>query len=177
MKTLISQQDTHIIMADTKKSRYLLGYLRENPNCELSDLIENLFLSPSENDLNTLYKEAKKKRKEKRENEDLEYRTKWNISVVEIEFPNGEYDPANLAVDISISTPEGNKYIANFVTRKFLDYIFEKNRRTGECSSGTYFCMPGMVVLEEITQSSVKKTIEDLIQNREMEEYFRNYDA
>ena len=176
METLISSQNTHTNM-DTTKKKYLLSYLRENPKCGLSDEIKKYFAISLEYDLNTLWKKVKREREAKREEEDLEYRTKWGTGVTfEIEYPNEEYDPTNLAVDVSIIAQDGNAYIANFVTRKFIDYMFEKNIRTGECGNGIYFCMPGMVIVDEVTQLTVKKTIEDLIKNREMEEYFRNYD-
>ena len=82
-------------------------------------------------------------------------------------------DPTNEAVDVRLTAPDGEEYSANVTTRGFLDYMFEKNRRTGECAGGAYFCMPGMIIVREITEGTVRATIDDLIVNHEMDKYFR----
>lgn len=86
------------------------------------------------------------------------------------------FDPKNETVEVRLRTKDDRNYSANFTTKSFLDYMFEKNKRTGECANGTYFCMPNMILVEEITEQSVKKTIDDLINNLEMEIHFRKED-
>ena len=51
--------------------------------------------------------------------------------------------------------------------------MFEKNKKTGECANGTYFCIPQMVLVEEISEQNVRATIDDLINNLEIESYFK----
>lgn len=85
------------------------------------------------------------------------------------------FDPMNEAVDV-VLTMQGQEYYASFVTRKFIDRMFEKNRRTGECATGTYFCMPGMIVVDKINDQNIRATIDDLIANLEIAEYFRKID-
>ena len=77
------------------------------------------------------------------------------------------------AVEVILRTLAGQEYSANFTTRNFLDYLFEKNRRTGECASGTYFAMPSMILVERIDDTVIKETIDDMINNKEIEEYFK----
>lgn len=86
------------------------------------------------------------------------------------------YDTENEAVDVRIKARNGEEYSANFTTPRFLNYMFEKNKRTGECLSGTYFCMPGMIIVEKLTEDNLKRTIDDLINNFEIEEYFKKVD-
>lgn len=90
---------------------------------------------------------------------------KWDSSV--------PYNPKDDVVDVRIKTKTGEEYSADFITLKHLDYLFEKNKRTGECLDGTYFCMPGMIVIEEITDENVRRTVDDLVQNMEAPLYFR----
>ncbi|MBU2496621.1 MAG: hypothetical protein KJ767_01000 [Nanoarchaeota archaeon] len=99
---------------------------------------------------------------------DYEFRIDWTGSK--------PYDQENEAIDVRIKTGSGEEYSANFTTPKFLDYMFEKNGRTGECLSGTYFCMPGMIVVKKLTEDNIKRTIDDLIDNLEVEEYFKKID-
>lgn len=95
----------------------------------------------------------------------------------EIDIPDREkFDPSNEAVEVTLITKEGERYSVNFVTRGFVGYIFEKNKRTRECANGTYFCMPNMILVEQITGEKIKKTIDDLIKNLEIENYFKKVD-
>ena len=91
----------------------------------------------------------------------------------EIDIPDKKhFNPLNEAVDVTLITKQGEKYSANFITREFLDYIFDKNKKTKECANGTYFCMPNLIIVNEIGKESIKTTIDDLIKNQEIENYF-----
>jgi hypothetical protein len=95
----------------------------------------------------------------------------------EINIPDKEnFDPLNEAVDVTLITKNGERYSANFITTKYITYIFEKNKRTKECAGGTYFCMPDMIIVEKIDKKNVKITIDDLIKNLEIENYFKKID-
>lgn len=54
--------------------------------------------------------------------------------------------------------------------------MFEKNKRTGECARGAYFCMPNRILVEEISETNVKKTIDDLINRLAIEIHFEKVD-
>jgi len=102
------------------------------------------------------------------------YRAKYKDYSFHIEWTDLKpIDPDLKAVDVVLETNTGQKYVANFVTLRFLDYMFEKNINTGECVSGTYFAMPGMIIVRRIDDKSLKATIDDLIENLELEEYFK----
>lgn len=85
---------------------------------------------------------------------------------------NPELDDA----DIILTTRDGKEYWTSFVTRKYLDYLFRKNKKTGECAGGTYFAMPGMIVVERIDKDSIRKTIDDMINLLSVESYFMPYE-
>lgn len=87
------------------------------------------------------------------------------------------YDLKNEMLEVRLTTRGGQDYVANFTTQKFIDDIFRKNKKTGECLSGTYFCMPdNMVIVDELTNDNIKKTIDDLIDKKEIECYFKIFD-
>lgn len=84
------------------------------------------------------------------------------------------FDPENEMIDVVLTTQDGQEYWANFTTPKFINYMFEKNKRTGELLSGTYFCMPdNIVILERLTEDNIKATIDDLFENDGVECYFK----
>jgi hypothetical protein len=115
----------------------------------------------------------------KKENEEYvrTYQAKYKGYRFQIEWTDSRLiNPDNEAADVTLETKAGQQYTANFVALSFLDYVFEKNKRTGECASGTYFAMPGMILIRRIDEPSIKATIDDLIKNLEVEEYFKAVD-
>jgi 23S rRNA A1618 N6-methylase RlmF len=102
------------------------------------------------------------------------YNGKYDNYNFKINWDSDElYDPKNEALDVSLFTKDGQEYHANFTTKNFIDHMFEKNKRTGECANGTYFCMPDMIIIEEINDKNIKATIDDLIKNLAVDEFFK----
>ena len=91
---------------------------------------------------------------------------------------NFNHEPAitlDTHVDVTTDGPDGTRY-ADFVTRQFIESIFEKNAGTGEMLDGNYFCMPGnMVIVNEATPEIVGRVIDRLIADCELNYYFKKY--
>lgn len=106
------------------------------------------------------------------------YKAKYADYRFRLDWTSSEpFDPENEMIDVRLQTLDGQEYFANFTTEKYIREAFEKNKRTGECASGTYFCMPGnMIILEKLTEEDVRKTIDNLIENEEVECYFKKAD-
>ena len=100
-----------------------------------------------------------------------DYYALWNNYQVTLHTPH-PFAPEHDVIDVTLTRGDGQKYWANFITKTFLDSLFEKNKQTGECAGGTYFRMPNMIVVERITELTVRRTIDDLIHNLEIEECF-----
>jgi hypothetical protein len=86
------------------------------------------------------------------------------------------FNPRDETVEVRLTTRDGQEYSANFTAKGFIDSMFEKNKRTGECAKGTYFCMPNMILVEEISEKNVRKTIDDLIDMLAIEIHFEKVD-
>jgi len=99
---------------------------------------------------------------------DYNFRLNWTSSE--------PFDPRKDTVEVRLTTRDGQEYFANFTAKGFIDYVFKKNKRTGECAKGTYFCMPNMILVEEISEQNVRTTIDDLIKNLEIEIHFSKID-
>lgn len=112
-------------------------------------------------------------------NEDVErYKVKYKDYNFRIDWTDSRaFNPENDLVDVILTTKDGNDYYANFTTPKFINYIFEKNKHTGECLEGSYFCMPAnIVIVKKIGRDIIKKIIDELINNLEVHHYFRKID-
>jgi bacillopeptidase F (M6 metalloprotease family) len=106
-----------------------------------------------------------------------EYQDKFRDYHFRFNWTSSEpFDPRKETVEVRLTTGDGQEYLANFTTRHYIDYVFKKNKRTGECAKGTYFCMPNMILVEEVSEQNVRKTIDDLINNVEVETHFRKVD-
>lgn len=81
-------------------------------------------------------------------------------------------NPECEAVEILLTTRSGDKYMSNFTTLQFIEKMLKDYKTTGDCASGTYFSMPGLVILEKITPETVKKTIDSLIEESDIDDYF-----
>src|SRR3989344_783844 len=93
-----------------------------------------------------------------------EYKDKYQNYNFRFNWTSSEpFNPRDETVEVRLTTRDGQEYSANFTAKGFIDPMFEKNKRTGECAKGTYFCMPNMILVEEISEENVRKTIDDLI--------------
>lgn len=106
-----------------------------------------------------------------------EYHDRYRDYSFRFDWTSSEpFNPVNETVEVILTTRNGQEYSANFTAKGFIDYMFEKNKRTGECAKGTYFCMPNMILVEEISERNVRATIDDLIENLGIEIYFSKVD-
>jgi len=99
---------------------------------------------------------------------DYKFEINWASSI--------PFNITNDSIEVRITTADGKRYMADFVTRRFLDTMFEKNQRTGECASGAYFAMPRMIVVDRLCDDVIKSTLDDLIANDEADFYFKKFD-
>lgn len=101
------------------------------------------------------------------------YREEYRGYTIRLESDKwSSFNPENDAIYAEISTPNGNKYHINLITPIFIIEVFDKNKETGECLGGTYFCMPqNMVIVRDLTRDTVCRAIDDLIDNLELHHY------
>lgn len=163
----------------SRKLSYLELFLREHPDTTplAHDMKAELALARSfsgeydSEQLCRLYTEARKIRRLERRLKEQLYGEQWKDYRVKIEAPT-PFDPHHDAAQVVLTTQRGVEYSAQFITRSYINDLFEKNKKTGECAGGTYFRMSDMIVVERITEDIVKRTIDDLIRNFELDESF-----
>lgn len=86
----------------------------------------------------------------------------------EFKITSGSFDPHNDNVDVAIKLDNGDIVYATFFTLSNVKSLFEKNQGTGECKNGLYLWASGMILVESLSESIIRSTIEDLINENEL---------
>lgn len=84
----------------------------------------------------------------------------------------GARDVANDNVDVEVQLHDGRRFVATFFTLRNLESLFEKNKRSGECRSGTYLWASDMILVEELSKEAIERTVEGLLEDGEFEAAF-----
>jgi hypothetical protein len=81
--------------------------------------------------------------------------------------------PDNDNVEVEVTLPSGVRYWATFFTMENIRSLFEKNARTGENASGTYFrWASNMIIVKTLTREVIERTIMDLVASERFETTF-----
>jgi hypothetical protein len=74
---------------------------------------------------------------------------------------------------LKLDTKTDDFLLPHFFTIQNIKSLFEKNKRTGECSDGLYFFCYDMILVEEVTVENIVKTIEELSKEGVLESAFK----
>lgn len=74
--------------------------------------------------------------------------------------------------DVEVHFADGRRFGATFFTMDNLRWLFEKNRRTGECAGGLYLWAISMIITEDLSGDTVARTVENLLQEGSFETAF-----
>ena len=82
------------------------------------------------------------------------------------------WNSLNDNVDVEVKFSNGSRWTATFFTIENIRSIFEKNKETGECSSGLYLWASDMVIVENMTRGVIEETVQDLLREGEFKKAF-----
>ncbi|MFB6246027.1 MAG: hypothetical protein ABEI74_00330 [Candidatus Pacearchaeota archaeon] len=95
---------------------------------------------------------------------------KYNFWFEEPEENN--VDKQNDAATLGI-IKDNKDYYGNFVTKSYVNYLFNKNESTGENQSGSYLADPGnMIIVKDLKDETINKTLKDLSDKLILEDFF-----
>lgn len=83
------------------------------------------------------------------------------------------FDAAMDLITVKVQLRDGTLWTANFTTPSRITWEMEKGKRTGEWASGTYFCHPDLIFVEELAESVIRTAIEDLWAQGRFHQAFR----
>jgi hypothetical protein len=81
-------------------------------------------------------------------------------------------DPHDDSVDIYVTFEDGTSYTATFFTVKNITTLLDRYRETGECASGLYVYAVDMIIVHELSDEVVERTVADLLETAEFETAF-----
>lgn len=76
--------------------------------------------------------------------------------------------------DVIVEFQDGKRFIASFYTYKNIEWLRNKNKKTGECLGGRYFWGSDMILVEKINRTEIEEIIEHLINDDNFEAIFDN---
>ena len=87
-------------------------------------------------------------------------------------------DSENDNVDVQVTFPNGERFSAVFFTLRNIEALMRRYKKTGECADGLYFWASDMMIVENLTEKTICKTIDHLLTEDEFGYVFsKNEDA
>ncbi|PIT09529.1 hypothetical protein [Snodgrassella alvi] len=83
-----------------------------------------------------------------------------------------DLNQVNDNVDVEVFLDNGKRYAATFFTIENIISILNKYKETKECCNGLYFWASDMIIVENLNDKVINKTIQDLIKNEEFHHAF-----
>jgi len=92
-------------------------------------------------------------------------------TVASIDYYTEIADPDDDNVDVHVRLESGERYVATFFTLRNIQGLMDKDKKTGE-GSGKYFWASDMVIVLDLNDATIRKTVEEMIANGEFEHAF-----
>jgi hypothetical protein len=84
----------------------------------------------------------------------------------------GEWKPDDDNTDVIVIWDNGSRWFASFISYQNVATLTEKNKKTGENISGTYFWVSHMILIDVVSRPRIKEVIRDFIHNGSFESAF-----
>ena len=75
------------------------------------------------------------------------------------------YDELDSNMDTILTLDDGTIWTATFFTYQNILSLTRKNKKSGECLHGLYFCSAGMILIERLNKSNIQSVISDLLKD------------
>ncbi|HYE76162.1 MAG TPA: hypothetical protein VEF04_22645 [Blastocatellia bacterium] len=72
------------------------------------------------------------------------------------EWTSSEWNINDCNTDVAVTFTDGRRWTATFFTYSNISTLIEKNRQSGECLSGKYFCASDMVLVDEVSRERIE---------------------
>jgi len=75
--------------------------------------------------------------------------------------------------DVIVTFESGDKYISTFFTYYNIEWLRQKNQKTGECLNGKYFFATDLILIDKLNREEILKVVNHLIKK---DEFFTSFD-
>lgn len=89
----------------------------------------------------------------------------------------GGYKESNDNSDIEVILEDGRIFYATAFTFENIEWLRNKNHKTGECLSGRYFWAKNMLLVKRINRNEIEQVVEHLFRENEFESVFKRIDG
>ena len=79
----------------------------------------------------------------------------------------GDFSEINDNSDVIVTFENGENYIATFYTYQNIEWLRQKNQKTGECLDGKYFYGTDLILIDKLNRVNVANVINHLIKEDE----------
>jgi hypothetical protein len=86
----------------------------------------------------------------------------------------GEWTPDSDSTDVIVTSADGSRQIATFISYEYIRTLTDRNRRSGENISGAYLWVRDMVLIDEVRRPRIEEVVNDLISGGDFELAFRH---
>jgi len=73
--------------------------------------------------------------------------------------------------DVIFKLSDGTEWFATFFTYQNILSLHRKNKTTGECLNGLYFCATDMILIEKLNHETVWKVLNQMLMDNEIQTY------
>jgi hypothetical protein len=94
------------------------------------------------------------------------------ISVNEIRLLQNPASIENDNIDVIIGLSNGEFYNVSFFTLKNIQSIMFSYEETGECASGKYFWAKNMLIVQDLSEETIREAIVSIVESGEYENCF-----
>ena len=91
----------------------------------------------------------------------------------EFEHAAEPFDALDGSADVVFELTDGSQWSAVFVTYRNIETLRRKNRLSGECLHGAYFCASDMILIEKLSKENILSVLNDLLRRNEISAYCR----
>lgn len=91
------------------------------------------------------------------------------------EWPVGEWVIEDTNLDVIVTFSDRAQWTAHFFTYKNIQSLQEKNKKTGECMSGTYFWARDMVLIDTASRERIYELINTLLNMMNLSLFSHNH--
>jgi hypothetical protein len=97
---------------------------------------------------------------------------KYSIWIEAEQWPPGRWTPADDNSDVIVTFEGGERWVATFFSYQNIFSLRDKNRGTGECLGGKYFCATDMILVDEVSRERVEEVVAELLGEESFETSF-----
>jgi hypothetical protein len=99
-------------------------------------------------------------------------RQKYSLWIEAEQWPDGMWTPADANSDVIVTFESGERWVATFFSYQNILSLREKNRETGECLGGKYFCATDMILADEVSRERIEEVVAEMLNQKEFETFF-----